>query len=66
MGKLIHNGKRPEDAHPFDTAQVMYDDKFMLMQQCIRDARQLYTMVKHFEYSSQDNDNITFSSWENY
>ncbi len=67
MGAKRQNGKYPEEVHPFQTAQVMYDDKFMLMQQCIRDARQLHRMVTHFEYSNPEYGNKTeFGSWENY
>lgn len=56
------DGVYPEEETPFNQTIIMSDDKFLLMQQCLRDARELHTMLRHFnKYNT-----ITFSDWDAY
>lgn len=55
-------GKYPEEAEPFNTQVIMQDDKFLLMQQCIRDARELHIMVRHFS----NYDELHLAEWQQY
>lgn len=50
MGRIkSKDGKYAEEVEPFNPQVIMQDDKFLLMQQCIRDARELHIMVRHFD-----------------
>jgi len=58
---ITKNGKYPEDVRRINRSQILQDDKFLLMKQCIADARQLHKMLRHFEGNS-----VTFSDWDTY
>jgi hypothetical protein len=61
-GNYCKGGKYAESFEPFDTSQIMRDDKFLLMQQCMKDARQLVRMTQHFG----TNAGPYLSGWETY
>lgn len=56
------DGKYPEEERSFDQTIIMSDDKFLLMQQCLRDGRELHTMLRHFNKYN----NMEFSDWGRY
>lgn len=63
MGSIKKGELYAEQVETYDDNQCMKDDVFLLMQQCIRDARQLQTMTQHFD---NNDDGPYLESWENY
>ena len=63
MGRIRHNGKYPEEINLFNPNVIMQDGKFFLMQQCIRDARELHIMVRHF---TNYDDSVVLDEWKQY
>jgi hypothetical protein len=55
------NDQYPEEVEVLDYDVTMSDNHFLLMQQCLKDARELYKMCQHFSGS-----NIYISDWRTY
>lgn len=62
MGKTKNGkGQYPEECNSLELNRVLVDDKFLLMQQCIKDARELHFMTRHY-----DRGWWYLSSWKEY
>ncbi len=63
MGTYGKDGKYPEQIKPLVESQCMKDNSFLLMQQCLRDARQLQRMTEHFD---DNGDGPYINDWDDY
>lgn len=52
LGNWEYNGKKPEECSDINTKGTMQDIHYLLMQQCLRDARSLYPLLMHFDGGS--------------